>query len=84
MYPWNLLPVETETEHITSLQAKAIQVADDLLFAIFISALAMPYLHLDDITPSSIMDNHIRSFPIPGLFFYAEGSNAIDDWRKVG
>ena len=80
----NFALIKAEAEHVPRLQTEPIQITHDLLFAFLVPALAVSDFHLDDIPFSAVMNDHIRSFPVPGLLLNAESSNAVDNGRQIG
>ena len=51
--------IEIKTQHIPGLQIKSVQILTDLLFAFFIIPWSTPYLQLNDILFSQVINDHI-------------------------
>ena len=85
-YPLHALffvPVEIEAQHITSIQVPVIEIFSDLFLPIRVIPWPPPYLQLDDILLSQVIDYHIGSGLITGLGFDIVVPCSVNDRLQI-
>ena len=62
-----LILIEVKAEHVTGFQIKVVHIAQNLLFTLFISALTMPDLQLNEVLVTCIERSPSESGSMPGI-----------------